>query len=166
MTRRKSSMKDAMLQIVPVSGGTEIGKNMTVYRCQGQLLVVDCGLMFPDEELLGVDILLPDVSYLLDHRDEVLGIVITHAHEDHIGALPYVLRQLPVPIWATKLTLGLIRRKLHEHGLWADTDWHLVEAGERLTLGRFQVEFVHVNHSVPDTVSLIIRTPAGNIVHT
>lgn len=154
------------LAIIPLGGATEIGKNMTVYRFDGRLLVVDCGLMFPDEELLGVDILLPDVAYLLEHREEVLGIVLTHAHEDHIGALPYVLRELPVPIWATRLTLGLIRSKLHEHGLWADTYWHLVEDGERVEIGPFEVEFVHVCHSVPDAVSLIIRCPGGTVVHT
>lgn len=159
-------MEDSKLQIIPLGGATEIGKNMTVYRCGEQLLVVDCGLMFPDEELLGVDLVLPDVSYLLEHRDQVLGIVLTHAHEDHIGALPYVLAQLPVPIWATRLTLGMIRPKLHEHGLWADTDWHLAEDGERVQIGPFEVEFVHVCHSVPDACSLVIRTPGGNVLHT
>lgn len=159
-------MKTSRLGIIPLGGATEIGKNMTVYRVGDQLLVVDCGLMFPDEEHLGVDLILPDISYLLANREKVLGIVLTHAHEDHIGALPYALRQLPVPIWATRLTLGLIRHKLHEHGLWADTDWHLVEDGERVEIGPFDVEFVHVCHSVPDSCSLIIRTPAGTVVHT
>src|SRR6185369_408679 len=154
------------LSIIPLGGATEIGKNMTVYRVGDQLLVVDCGLMFPNEELLGVDIVLPDISYLLEHREQVLGIVLTHGHEDHIGALPYVLRKLPVPIWATRLTLGLIRPKLHEHGLWADTDWHLAEDGERVQIGPFNVEFVHVCHSIPDSCSVVIRTPAGNVLHT
>jgi ribonuclease J len=154
------------LSIIPLGGATEIGKNMTVYRVGDQLLVVDCGLMFPNEELLGVDIVLPDISYLLEHREQVLGIVLTHGHEDHIGALPYVLRKLPVPIWATRLTLGLIRPKLHEHGLWADTDWHLAEDGERVQIGPFNVEFVHVCHSIPDSCSVVIRTPLGNVLHT
>src|SRR3712207_3518381 len=105
-------------------------------------------------------------SYLLENREQVLGIVLTHAHEDHIGALPYVLRQLPVPIWGSRLTLGLIRSKLHEHGLWADTQWHVVDDGERVEIGAFNVEFVHVCHSIPDTCSLILRTPGGNVVHT
>jgi ribonuclease J len=154
------------LAIIPLGGATEIGKNMTAYRVRDQILVVDCGVMFPDDALLGVDLLIPDISYLLENRDRVLGFVLTHGHEDHIGALPYVLRQLPVPIWASRLTLGLIRRKLHEHGLWADTDWHLVEDAERVPIGDFEVEFVHVNHSVPDTCSLVIRTPLGNVIHT
>lgn len=154
------------LSIVPLGGATEIGKNMTVYRVGDQWLVVDCGLMFPDESQLGVDLLIPDITYLLENREKVLGIMLTHGHEDHIGALPYVLKQLALPIWATRLTLGLIRRKLHEHGLWADTDWHLVEDAERVQVGPFQVEFVHVNHSVPDSCALVIRTPLGNVVHT
>jgi ribonuclease J len=149
-----------------LGGATEIGKNMTAYRLGGQILVVDCGLMFPDEEMLGVDIVIPDVTFLLEHKEEVVGIVLTHGHEDHIGALPYVLRQLPVPIWATQLTLGLIRAKLHEHGLWTDTAWHRVEDGEHVQIGDFNVEFVHVCHSIPDTCSLVIRTPVGNVVHT
>jgi ribonuclease J len=159
-------MPENKLEIIPLGGATEIGKNMTAYRIGDQILVVDCGLMFPDDLQLGVDLLIPDISFLLENRSQVLGIVLTHGHEDHIGALPHVLRQLPVPIWATRLTLGLIRRKLHEHGLWADTDWHLVEDSERVQIGPFQVEFVHINHSVPDSCSFIIRTPAGNVVHT
>jgi ribonuclease J len=159
-------MSEPKLQIIPLGGATEIGKNMTAYRLGGQILIVDCGLMFPDEEMLGVDIVIPDVTYLLERKEEVLGIVLTHGHEDHIGALPYVLRQLPVPIWATRLTLGLIRSKLHEHGLWSDTAWHVAEDGERVEIGEFNVEFVHVCHSIPDSCSLVIRTPAGTIVHT
>ena len=159
-------MPENKLEIIPLGGATEIGKNITAYRLGDEILVADCGLMFPDESQLGVDLLIPDVSFLLENRDKVLGIVLTHGHEDHIGALPFVLKQLPVPIWATRLTLGLIRRKLHEHGLWADTDWHLVEDSERVKIGSFEVEFVHVNHSVPDSCAFVIRTPAGNVVHT
>lgn len=154
------------LAIIPLGGATEIGKNMYAYRVGDEILVVDCGVMFPEEGQLGVDLLIPDITYLLENKEKVRGFVLTHGHEDHIGALPHVLKQLPVPIWATRLTLGLIRRKLHEAGLWADTDWHLVEDGERIHVGAFEVEFVHMNHSVPDTVSLVIRTPLGNIVHT
>jgi ribonuclease J len=154
------------LEIIPLGGATEIGKNMTAYRAGGQILVVDCGLMFPDDAMLGVDLLIPDISFLLEHKEQVVGIMLTHGHEDHIGALPFVLKQLSVPIWATRLTLGLIRRKLHEHGLWSDTLWHLVEDGERIKAGCFEVEYVHVNHSIPDTCSLVIRTPLGNVVHT
>jgi ribonuclease J len=159
-------MPKPKLEIIPLGGATEIGKNIYAYRVNDQILVVDCGLMFPDESHLGVDLLIPDVSFLLENRENVLGICLTHGHEDHIGALAYVLRQLPVPIWATRLTLGLIRKKLHEHGLWSDTDWHLVEDSERVPIGDFEVEFVHINHSIPDACSLVIRSPAGNVVHT
>lgn len=159
-------MPGPTLRILPLGGATEIGKNMTVYEVDGRILVADCGVKFPEEDQLGVDLLIPDISYLVENRDRVLGFVLTHGHEDHIGALPYVLRQLPVPIWTTRLTLGMIRRKLHEHGLWADTEWHLVEDGERVTAGPFEVEFVHVCHSIPDACALILRTPAGTVVHT
>jgi ribonuclease J len=159
-------MSDGKLSLIPLGGATEIGKNMYVYRWDDQMLVVDCGLMFPNEEMLGVDILIPDISFLLEHKEQVKGIVLTHGHEDHIGALPYVLRQLPVPIFASRLTLGLIRAKLQEHGLWTETEWHLVEDADRVKIGAFEVEFVHMCHSIPDTCSLVIRTPAGTVVHT
>jgi ribonuclease J len=159
-------MPEPKLSLIPLGGATEIGKNMYAYRLGEQLLVVDCGLMFPNEEMLGVDLLIPDISYLLEHEVQVQGIVLTHGHEDHIGALPYVLRRLPVPIYATRLTLGLIRAKLQEHNLWAETEWHLVEDGDRVQIGAFNVECVHMCHSIPDTCSLVIRTPAGTVVHT
>jgi ribonuclease J len=159
-------MADGKLSLIPLGGATEIGKNMYAYRWNDQMLVVDCGLMFPNEEMLGVDILIPDISFLLEHKEQVKGIVLTHGHEDHIGALPYVLKQLPVPIYATRLTLGLIRAKLQEHGLWTETEWHLVEDADRVKIGTFEVEFVHMCHSIPDTCSLVIRTPAGTVIHT
>src|SRR5436190_4139196 len=159
-------MTEGKLSLIPLGGATEIGKNMYVYRLNDQMLVVDCGLMFPNEEMLGVDLLVPDISFLLERKEQVRGIVLTHGHEDHIGALPYVLRQLPVPIYATRLTLGLIRAKLQEHGLWTETQWHLVEDADRVKIGAFEVEFVHMCHSIPDTCSLVIRTPAGTVVHT
>jgi ribonuclease J len=159
-------MSNGKLHLIPLGGATEIGKNMYAYRLDEQILVVDCGLMFPNEEMLGVDVLIPDISFLLERKEKVLGIVLTHGHEDHIGALPHVLKQLPVPIYATRLTLGLIRAKLQEHNLWAETEWHLLEDGERLQIGPFNVECVHVCHSIPDTCSFVIRTPAGTVVHT
>jgi ribonuclease J len=159
-------MATGKLAFIPLGGATEIGKNLYAYRLGDQILVVDCGLMFPTDEMLGVDVVIPDITYLVENREKVLGIVLTHGHEDHIGALPYVLPQLPVPIWATQLTLGLVRPKLHEHGLWNDTEWHVVEDGDRVQIGDFNVQFVHMCHSVPDTCSLILRTPAGTIVHT
>lgn len=159
-------MGASALQIIPLGGATEIGRNMTAYRLGDQILVCDCGLMFPDQEMPGVDILIPDITFLLENREQVVGICLTHGHEDHIGALPYVLRQLPVPIYATELTLGLIENKLEEHDLWRQTEAHLVRDGDRVTLGDFEVEFVHVCHSVPGSCALVIRTPAGTVVHT
>ena len=159
-------MKDGTLRIIPLGGVSEIGKNMTAVEYAGQILVIDSGLMFPDEEMLGVDIVIPDISYLLEHADQVQGIVLTHGHEDHIGALPYVLRQLNVPIWGTKLTLGLIRAKLEEHRLADTTEMHLVEVGERFNIGHFDIETIRVTHSIPDGMGLAIRLPIGNIVHT
>src|SRR5688500_16828615 len=159
-------MANQKLSIIPLGGATEIGKNMYVYRLGDEILVVDCGVKFPEDAQLGVDLLIPDISYLLENRDKVLGFFLTHGHEDHIGALPFVLKQLPVPIWTTRLTLGMIRRKLHEHGIWADTEWHLAEDGERVKIGSFEVEFVHINHSIPDACSFVIRTPVGTVVHT
>jgi ribonuclease J len=159
-------MSNGKLSLIPLGGATEIGKNMYAYRLDNQILVVDCGLMFPDDAMLGVDVLIPDISFLLEHKEQVLGIVLTHGHEDHIGALPHVLKQLPVPIYASRLTLGLIRSKLTEHNLWQGTQWNLIEDGDRVKIGPFEVECVHVCHSIPDTCSFVIRTSAGNVVHT
>jgi ribonuclease J len=159
-------MKDGTLRIIPLGGVSEIGKNMTAVEYAGQILVIDSGLMFPDEEMLGVDIVIPDISYLLEHADQVQGIVLTHGHEDHIGALPYVLRQLNVPIWGTKLTLGFVKAKLEEHRLADTTEMHLVEVGERFNIGHFDIETIRVTHSIPDGMGLAIRLPIGNIVHT
>jgi ribonuclease J len=159
-------MSNGKLSLIPLGGATEIGKNMYAYRLDNQILVVDCGLMFPDDAMLGVDVLIPDISFLLEHKEQVLGIVLTHGHEDHIGALPHVLKQLPVPIYASRLTLGLIRSKLTEHNLWQGTQWNLIEDGDRVKIGPFEVECVHVCHSIPDTCSFVIRTSTGNVVHT
>ncbi len=155
------------LQIIPLGGVGEIGKNMTVYRYGSRILVVDAGLMFPDEEMLGVDIVIPDISYLVANKKKIAGIVLTHGHEDHIGALPYVLRQINVPVYGTKLTLGLVRAKLEEHGLIDSTEMHEIEPGDVLKFGRtFAIEFAKVSHSIPDAVALAIKTPAGTVVHT
>ena len=154
------------LQIIPLGGVGEIGKNMTAIRSGQQILVVDAGLMFPEEEMLGVDIVIPDISYLIENQKKVLGIVLTHGHEDHIGALPYVLKQLGVPIWGTRLTLGLVTAKLEEHRLIESTVMTEVQAGDTVQIGDFSVEFIRVSHSIPDAVGLAIRTPVGLIVHT
>lgn len=154
------------LKIIPLGGLGEIGKNMTAVEYGEDILVIDAGLMFPDEEMLGVDLLIPDISYLLEHKSKVRGIVITHAHEDHIGALPYVLPQLNVPIYCTKLAKGLISVKLKERKILSQTKFNVVAPGGHFSAGRFTVELFPVCHSIPDAVGLIIRTPVGTIVHT
>jgi ribonuclease J len=155
-----------VLSIIPLGGVGEIGLNMTVLECGGDLMVIDAGLMFPDAEMLGVDIVIPDFSYLIENRDRVRGLVITHAHEDHIGALPFLLRELKVPIYGTRLTLGFVKEKLREHGLDAEVELVVVKPRDVVTLGCFQVEFIRVTHSIVDGCGLGITTPAGRVVHT
>ncbi|MDO8577611.1 MAG: ribonuclease J [Dehalococcoidales bacterium] len=154
------------LKIIPLGGFNEIGKNMMVMEFENDIIVIDAGLMFPEEEMLGVDLVIPDISYLVEHKDKVRGIVITHAHEDHIGALPYVLPRLNVPVYATKLTRGIISIKLKERKTLAGASLHTVPMGGTVTLGKFRVEFFPVCHSVPDAAGLIIHTPIGVLVHT
>ena len=151
------------LQIIPLGGVMEIGKNMTAYRYNNSILLVDAGLMFPEEEMLGVDIVIPDITFLEDHIDEILGIVLTHGHEDHIGALPYVLRRIDVPVWGTSLTLGLLRNKLDEHKLLDIARLHEIEYGDIMALGDFSVEFIRVSHSIPGASGLAIKTPVGTV---
>lgn len=157
---------DTTLKYIPLGGVCEIGKNMSALVYGDQILVVDCGLMFPDEEMYGVDIVIPDVTYLVENADKVQGIVLTHGHEDHIGALPYILRQINLPIWGTRLTMGLVRAKLEEHGMVETTDMHEVQPGESIDVGMFNVEFIRVSHSIPDGVGLAIHTPLGLVVYT
>ncbi len=154
------------LKYIPLGGVCEIGKNMSVIEYGDQMLVVDCGLMFPDEDMLGVDIVIPDVTYLVENADRVQGIVLTHGHEDHIGALPYVLKQINLPIWGTRLTMGLLRAKLEEHGLVETTEMNEIEPGDTIKLGVFDIEFIRVSHSIPDGVGLAVHLPIGTIVHT
>jgi ribonuclease J len=154
------------LSIIPLGGVGEIGLNMTVLECGEDIMVIDCGLMFPDAEMLGVDIVIPDFSYLLENRDRVRGVVITHAHEDHIGALPFLLKELKVPVYGTRLTLGFINEKLREHELDKEAQLIVVKPREVVQLGCFRVEFIRVTHSIVDGVGLGITTPAGRVVHT
>ena len=156
----------AKLKIIPLGGLGEIGKNLTVYEYGQDIVVVDCGLGFPDEELYGVDVVIPDITYLKQNKDRIKGIVITHGHEDHIGALPYVMRDLDVPIYATPLTAGIIELKLEEHDLLYNTQIFTKRAGDRFKLGCFEIEFIHVNHSIADSVAFAIHTHMGTIVHT
>ena len=158
--------KTKNLQIIPIGGVLEIGKNMTAYVLGDQILVVDAGLMFPEEEMLGVDIVIPDVTFLEQNSEKVVGIILTHGHEDHIGALPYVLRRLDVPVYGTALTLGFVANKLVEHNMLEVTRLYEITAGSVLDLGDFTVEFIRVSHSIPDAVGLVIRTPVGTVVQS
>ncbi len=166
---KKNSGKKANknpIKIIPLGGLGEIGKNITVYEYKDEILLVDCGMAFPDEETPGIDIVIPDFTYLTKNREKIKGLVVTHGHEDHIGAIPYLLKNINVPIYATKLTIGLIEGKLKEHKLLASASLNTVEPGKVLNFGAFEVEFIHVNHSIPDAVAFAIKTPAGVIVHT
>ncbi len=156
-------MDNKTLQVVPLGGLGEIGKNMTAVRQDSGIVLIDAGMAFPDEETPGIDLILPDFSYLREHRDELKGIILTHGHEDHVGALPYVLREFNVPVYGTKLTLGLVRSKLQEFGI-KKGDLREVSAGQKVRLGGFGLEFINVNHSIPDAVAIAIRTNAGLIV--
>ncbi|MBR9982105.1 MAG: ribonuclease J [Desulfatitalea sp.] len=155
-----------MVKLIPLGGLGEIGLNMMLLECQGTLFVIDAGLMFPEDYMLGVDYVIPDMTYLKQNAKKMAGIVLTHAHEDHIGALPYLLREMHAPIFGTPFTLGLVRHKLEEHDLMGHTALHTVHPGETLKMGPFALEFIRVNHSVVDGVGIAIRTPYGTIVHT
>lgn len=154
------------LKIIPLGGLGEIGKNMTAFECGSDIIVVDCGMGFPDEDMYGIDIVLPDISYLRSNADRIRGMILTHGHEDHIGAVPYVLRELDIPIYTTPLTAALVELKLEEHDLLYNTQIFTKKTGSVFRLGCFTVEFIHVNHSIPDSVALAIGTPLGTIIHT
>lgn len=149
-----------------LGGLNEIGKNFTIYECQGDMIIVDCGLAFPDEEMLGVDLVIPDFTFVEKNKDKIRGIVITHGHEDHIGAVPYLLKKINAPVYATALTIGLIEGKLQEHGLTSSAKLMVTPSGSRIKLGCMEVELIHVNHSIADAVALAIHSPAGIVVHT
>ena len=154
------------LKIIPLGGLNEIGKNMTAYEYGGEIIVVDCGMAFPGDDMYGIDCVIPDVTYLVKNKSRLRGLFITHGHEDHIGAIPYVLKQVNIPIYCTRLTAGLIKLKLQEHGLVSSTKLITVESGMTIRAGKFQVEFIHVNHSIPDSVAFAIHTRMGTVVHT
>lgn len=154
------------VRIIPLGGLEEIGKNITLYEYAGDMLLVDCGMSFPDEETPGIDTIIPDFTYVLENKDKIRGLVLTHGHEDHIGAIPYLLKQFNVPIYGTRLTLGLVEGKLKEHRLIAEAKLNVVKPGDTVKLGNFSVEFIHVNHSIPDAVALAITSGAGTIVQT
>ena len=158
--------KKEKLKIIPLGGLQEIGKNITVFEYGDDIVVVDCGLAFPEDDMLGIDLVIPDFTYLEKNQDKIRGLVITHGHEDHIGAIPYLLQKINVPIYATKLTAGLISHKLEEHRLLKSTKLKIVNQGQTITLGKIRVEFIRSCHSIPDAVALAIHTPAGTVVHT
>ncbi len=158
--------KNGKLKIIPLGGLEQIGMNITAFEYGESIIVVDCGLSFPEDDMLGIDLVIPDITYLKENREKVKGFVITHGHEDHIGALPYVLKDLNVPIYATKLTIGLIENKLKEHNLLRSTKRKTIKHGQSINLGEFRVEFIKTNHSIQDAAALAIYSPAGIVVHT
>lgn len=154
------------IKISFLGGLNEIGKNITLFECEDEIIVLDCGMAFPDGEMLGVDLVIPDFTYLIQNKDKVKAILLTHGHEDHIGGLPYLLTEMSAPIYGTPLTLGLVENKLKEHSLLQSTELITVQAGDKVKLGKMTAEFIHVNHSIPDAVAIALHTPAGTIVHT
>lgn len=165
MAYRRSKPK-TRLKVIALGGLEEIGKNMTVLEYGNDIIIIDCGLAFPEDDMLGIDLVIPDITYLAKNVEKIRGIVLTHGHEDHIGALPYVLKQLKVPVFGTLLTLGLLENKLREHKMLDKTTLHTVVPGEKVKLGEMVVEFIHTNHSIADSVALAIQTPVGMIIHT
>ncbi len=163
---KKKTENTSKLQVIPLGGLEQIGMNITAFRYEDSIIVVDCGLSFPDDDMLGIDLVIPDITYLQENIDKVKGFVITHGHEDHIGALPYVLHELNVPVYATRLTMGIIEHKLEEHGLLKKTRRKVVKFGQSINLGQFRVEFIRTNHSIVDAAALAIYSPAGTVVHT
>ena len=153
------------VQIIPLGGLGEIGKNMTGFRYGDDIILIDAGLMFPEDDMLGIDLVIPDITYLIDNKDKVKAIFLTHGHEDHIGALPYVMKQLEVPVYGTALTLGILQGRLRENGV-SDENLVTIKPGDKIGAGAFNLEFIRVNHSIPDAVSIVIKTPIGTIIHT
>ena len=168
MNRRKENKSDSTsrLKIIPLGGLELIGMNITAFEYEDSIIVVDCGLAFPADDMLGIDLVIPDITYLKDNADKVKGFVITHGHEDHIGALPYVLKEINVPVYATRLTMGIIENKLKEHNLMKGTKRKVVKFGQSINLGQFRVEYIKTNHSIVDAAALAIYSPAGTVVHT
>ncbi|WP_026509588.1 ribonuclease J [Butyrivibrio sp. LC3010] len=166
MNKKKTNNSGSGLQVIPLGGLEQIGMNITAFRYEDSIIVVDCGLSFPDDDMLGIDLVIPDITYLKNNIDKVKGFVITHGHEDHIGALPYVLKELNAPIYATRLTMGIIEHKLEEHGLLKKVRRKVVKFGQSINLGDFRVEYIRTNHSIVDAAALAIYSPAGIVVHT
>ena len=166
VAKPKREPRRTPVRIIPLGGLNEIGKNMTVIECSNDMFIIDCGLAFPDTEMPGVDIVIPDFTYVEKNRDKLRGVVLTHGHEDHIGGLAYLLKKVNVPVYGTKLTLGLVEGKLKEHGLYGKANLNVVSHRKTVRMGCMAVEFIRVNHSIPDAVGMAVHTPAGIIVHT
>ena len=166
--RRAQQPKEAAtpIHIYPLGGLGEVGKNMTVYECNGDMIIVDCGLVFPDSEMFGVDMVIPDFTFVVQNKDKIKGLLITHGHEDHIGSIPYLLQKISLPVYGTRLTCGLIKNKLEEFGLAGKTKFVEIVPRQKIKLGCFTVEPIHVNHSIPDAVAFAIDSPAGTIIQT
>ena len=164
LVKRKDN--NAKLKIIPLGGLEQIGMNITAFECEDSIIVVDCGLSFPEDDMLGIDLVIPDITYLIENKEKVKGFIITHGHEDHIGALPYVLKEITAPIYTTKLTQALIENKLKEHNLLRNTRRKTVVHGQSINLGCFRIEFIKTNHSIADASALAISCPAGTVVHT
>ncbi len=158
--------KSKKIKITPLGGLHEIGKNMTVFEYGSDLIILDCGLAFPDDDMLGIDMVIPDITYLQKHKNRIRGIILTHGHEDHIGAIPYVLKEFNVPVFGTKLTLGILKNKLAEHGILNSTKLNVISPGATFKLGDFRIEFIRSNHSIADAVAVAFHTPAGTVLHT
>ena len=153
------------VQIIPLGGLGEIGKNMTVFRYGDDMILIDAGLMFPEDDMLGIDLVIPDITYLIENQDKLKGIFLTHGHEDHIGALPYVMKQIDCPVYGTALTLGILQGRLKENGVSSD-NCRTIKPGDKITAGAFKLDFIRVNHSIPDAIAIAINTPIGTIIHT
>ena len=164
--KKKDNSKKPIVRIIPLGGLNEIGKNMTVYECGNDMFIIDCGLAFPDETMLGIDIVIPDFTYVIQNKEKIRGVFITHGHEDHIGGIPYLMKEINAPLYATKLTVGLIKNKLKEHGLSNQVRMTEVKPGDVIKAGCMSVEFIRVNHSIPDACAMAVHTPAGIIVQT
>ena len=164
MRSRQKTKKVPSLKVIPIGGLNEIGKNMTLLEYQNEILIIDCGLSFPDDEMYGIDIVIPDFTYLIANREKIVGMVLTHGHEDHIGAIPYLLKNIKIPVYGTRLTLGLVENKLKEHNVIGDLK--TIKAGDKITLGHFDIETIRTTHSIADSICLAINTPAGVVFHS
>lgn len=158
--------KENVVSVFALGGLHEIGKNMYIIQCSDDIIIIDCGNKFPDESLLGIDLIIPDISYLEENKEKVRALIVTHGHEDHIGGIPYLLKKLNIPVYATRFTLGLIELKLEEHKLLRDTELVEIDSNSKLNFGKMDIDFFRVNHSIPDCLGIVFRTPQGNIVHT